>query len=107
MYIEDHGMYCDGCNNANVSQFDEYGRPLSQVLNDHGAAVLEGKSIGKVLCFSPTASMRPPRKPTNATLSREILRCKYNLSLPFKDMACFFSSAKSCASASCGSLQSL
>ncbi|KAG5552633.1 hypothetical protein RHGRI_010653 [Rhododendron griersonianum] len=42
---KDHGMSRDGSDSAIDSQYEEYGRPLSQVLDRHGAVVLEGRSI--------------------------------------------------------------
>lgn len=41
-------MSRDGSNDAIDSQYEEYRRSLSQVLNRHGAVVLEGRSIGEV-----------------------------------------------------------
>ncbi|KAF7145356.1 hypothetical protein RHSIM_Rhsim04G0009500 [Rhododendron simsii] len=45
IHLPDHGMSRDGSDNATDSQYDEYRRSLSQVLNRHGAVVLEGRSI--------------------------------------------------------------
>ncbi|KAF7143142.1 hypothetical protein RHSIM_Rhsim05G0134800 [Rhododendron simsii] len=49
IHLPDHGMSRDGSDSATDSQYEEYGRSLSQVLNRHGAVVLEGRSIGKNL----------------------------------------------------------
>ncbi|KAG5550937.1 hypothetical protein RHGRI_009381 [Rhododendron griersonianum] len=45
IHLPDHGMSRDGSDYATDSQYDEYRRSLSQVLNRHGAVVLEGRSI--------------------------------------------------------------
>ncbi|KAH7843608.1 hypothetical protein Vadar_018747 [Vaccinium darrowii] len=45
IHLPDHGMSRDGSNDAIDSQYEEYRRSLSQVLNRHGAVVLEGRSI--------------------------------------------------------------
>ncbi|XP_052207026.1 general transcription and DNA repair factor IIH subunit TFB1-1-like isoform X2 [Diospyros lotus] len=45
IHLPDHGISCDGSNDAIDSQYEEYRRSLSQVLNRHGAVVLEGRSI--------------------------------------------------------------
>ncbi|KAI8559283.1 hypothetical protein RHMOL_Rhmol04G0159900 [Rhododendron molle] len=49
---KDHGMSRNGSDSATDSQYEEYGRSLSQVLNRHGAVVLEGRSIDglKTVC---------------------------------------------------------
>ncbi|KAL6954988.1 hypothetical protein U1Q18_043173 [Sarracenia purpurea var. burkii] len=45
IHLPDHGISHNGSKDATDSLYEEYRRTLSQVLNRHGAVVLEGRSI--------------------------------------------------------------
>ncbi|XAR56833.1 hypothetical protein NMG60_11037454 [Bertholletia excelsa] len=45
IHLPDHGISLNSSNDLTDSQYEEYRRSLSQVLNRHGAVVLEGRSI--------------------------------------------------------------
>ncbi|PSR95249.1 RNA polymerase II transcription factor B subunit 1-1 like [Actinidia chinensis var. chinensis] len=45
IHLQDHGISRDFTEEATDSQYEEYRRSLSQVLNRHGAVVLEGRCI--------------------------------------------------------------
>ncbi|XP_047318320.1 general transcription and DNA repair factor IIH subunit TFB1-1-like isoform X1 [Impatiens glandulifera] len=44
-HLQDHGLVHEDNMDTNDSQYEEYRRSLSQVLNRHGAVVLDGRSI--------------------------------------------------------------